>query len=110
LSKKDGTLCLCLDPRNLNKYLIPNINYTASWEDVQYSFRNCQFFSTLDGKSGYWTKQLEEQSQLLPAFRTPFKKYCFVVMSASSEIFCERMDQILASIPGTFPCADDVKV
>lgn len=33
--KKDGTLRLCLDPRNLNKYLSRNIHYTASWEDVQ---------------------------------------------------------------------------
>ena len=112
--KKDGTLRLCLDPRNLNRYLIRNIHYTASWEDVQHSFRNGQYFSTLDAKSGYWTKQLDEQSQLLTAFNTPFKKYCFVRLpfglSASSEIFCEHMDRILAGIPGTFPCADDVKV
>lgn len=93
--KKDGTLCLCLDPRNLNKYLIRSIHYTASWEDVQHSFRNGQYFSTLNAKSGYWTKQLDEQSQLLTAFNTPFKKYCFVRLpfglSASSEIFCEHM-------------------
>ena len=122
--KKDGTLrkrtcskfvfCLCLDPRNLNKYLICNVYYTASWEDVQHSFRNGQYFSTLDAKSGYWTKQLDEQRQLLTAFNTPFKKYCFVRLpfglSAPSEIFCEHMDRILAGIPGTFPCADDVKV
>ena len=50
--KKDGTLGLCLDPRNLNRYLIRNIHYTASWEDVQHSFRNGQYFSTLDAKSG----------------------------------------------------------
>lgn len=112
--KKNGTLRICLDPRNLNKYLIRNVHYTASWEDVQHSFRNGQFFSTLDAKSGYWTKQLDEQSQLLTAFNTPFKKYCFVRLpfglSASSEIFCEHMDRVLAGIPGTFPCADDVKV
>ena len=91
-----------------------SIHYTASWEDVQHSFRNGQYFSTLDAKSGYWTKQLDEKSQLLTAFNTPFKKYCFVHLafglSASSEIFCEHMVRILAGIPGTFPCADDVKV
>ena len=112
--KKNGTLRVCLDPRNLNNYLIRNVHYTASWEDAQHSFRNGQYFSTLDAKSGYWTKQLDEQSQLLAAFNTPFKKYCFVRLpfglSASSEIFCEHMDRILAGIPGTFPCADDVMV
>ena len=50
--KKNGTLRLCLDPRNLNKYLIRNVHYTASWEEVQHSFRNGQFFSTLVPRAG----------------------------------------------------------
>jgi len=112
--KKNGTLCLCLNPRNLNKYLICNVHYTASWEHVQHRFRDGQDFSTLDAKSGYWTKQLDEQSQLLTVFNTPFKKYCFMHLpfgsSVSSEIFCKHMDRVLTSIPRTFPCADDVKV
>lgn len=112
--KKNGSLRLCLDTRNLNKYLIRNVHYTASWEDVQHSFNNGQYFSTLDAKSGYWTKQLDEESQILTAFNTPFKKYCFLRLpfglSASSEIFGEHMDRVLSGIPGTFPCADDVKI
>ena len=114
VSKKNGDIRICLDPRNLNKYLIRNVHYTASWQDVQYSFKNGKYFSTLDAKSGYWTKKLSEKSQLLTAFNTPFKKYCFVRMpfglSVSSEIFCEQMDRVLSGIPGTFPCADDVKI
>lgn len=112
--KKNGSLRVCLDPRNLNKYLIRSVHYTASWEDAVHSFRNGQFFSTLDAKSGYWTQKLSEESQILTAFNTPFKKYCFVRMpfglSCASEIFCEHMDRALDGIPGTFPCADDVKV
>lgn len=112
--KKDGSLRICLDPRNLNKYLIRNVHHTASWEDAQHSFQNGKVFSTLDAKSAYWTKQLSAESQLLTAFNTPFKKYCFVRLpfglSVSSEIFCETMDSALQGIPGTFPCADDVKV
>ena len=112
--KKDGSLRFCLDPRNLNKYLIRNVHYTASWEDALHSFKNGQYFSTLDAKSGYWTKKLDERSQLLTAFNTPCKKYCFVRLpfglSASSEIFCKETDQVLSGVPGTFPCADDVKV
>ena len=84
------------------------------WEDAQHSFRNGQYFSTLDAKSGYWTKELDEQSQPLTAFNTQFKKYCFVRLPfgllASSEIFCQRDDRVLAGIPRIFPCADDVKV
>jgi len=114
VSKKNGDIRLCLDPKNLNKHLVRSVHYTASWEDVQHSFRHGQYFSTLDAKSGYWTKKLSADSQLLTAFNTPFKKYCFVRLpfglSVSSEIFCEQMDRVLSDIPGTFPCADDVKV
>ncbi len=46
--KKNQTLHLCLDPRNLNKYLIWNVHYTASWEDAQHSFKNGQYFSMFD--------------------------------------------------------------
>ena len=31
-------------------------------------------------------------------------------LSVSSEIFCSQMDKALQGIPGTFPCADDVKI
>ena len=46
--------------------------------------------------------------------KAKFKKYCFLRLpfglSVSPEIFCEQMDGVLLGIPGTFPCADDVKV
>ena len=71
------------------------------------------YFSTLDTKSGYWTKKLSKESELL-TFNTPFKKYCFCRLpfgiSAASEIFCEAINTTFKGIPGTFPCADDIKV
>jgi len=73
--KSNGDLRICLDPKNLNKYLVRSVHYTASWEDVQHSFKNGNFFSTLDVKSGYWTKTLSRESQLLTASNTPFTKY-----------------------------------
>jgi len=114
VSEKNGDIRLCLDPKNLNKYLVRSVHYTASWEDVQHSFRHGQYFSTLDTKSGYWTKKLSADSQLLTAFNTLFKKYCFVRLpfglSVSSEIFCVQMDRVLNDISSTFPHADDVTV
>lgn len=112
--KKSGDIRVCLDPKNLNKCLVRNIHYTASWEDAKNTFKNGKYFSTLDAKSGYWTQMLSPESQPLTAFNTPFKKYCFVRLpfglSVSSEIFCAQMDKALAGVPGTFPCADDVKI
>ena len=81
---------------------------------VQHSFKDARCFSTVDAKSGYWTRKLSKESQLLAAFNTPFKKYCFMRLpfgvSVSSEIFCEQMDKALTGIPGIFSCADNIKV
>ena len=33
-------------------------------------------FSKLDAKNGYWQIPLEEESQLLTTFSTPFGRYC----------------------------------
>ena len=97
-----------------NKYLVRSAQHTASWEDIQHSFQNGLYFSTLDAKSGYWTKCLSKESQLLTSFNTPFKKYCFkrllFGLSVLAEICCEQMDKALQRIPGTFTCADDIKI
>ena len=96
------------------KYLIRFAVNQRNFSCAQHSFRNGQNFSILDAKRGYMTKQLEEQSQLLSAFSSPFRKYSFLRLplglSVSFETFCEHVNWVLADIPGTFPCADDVKV
>ena len=93
--------------------LLGKISSNTSGEWLQTNLPNFDLLFVAS-KSGYWTKTLDEQSELLTVFNTPFKKYCFVRLpfglSASSEIFCKEMDQVLSGVPGTFPYADDVKV
>ena len=62
VEKKNGSLRLCLDPRNLNAvikcehYRIPTIREIAS------EFAGKSVFSTLDLKDGYWQVELDEDS------------------------------------------------
>ena len=57
---------------------------------------------------------LSKESQLLTAFNTPFQKHSFVRMpfglSVAAEIFRSDMDTALSGIPGTFSCANDIKI
>ena len=116
--KKDGSLRLCLDPRNLNKYLIRNVHYTASWEDALHSFKNGQYFSTLEAKSGYWTKKTCMNRVNFSLHLThPLRNTALCAYPLGSQRHLKssvkkwiRMDQVLSGVPGTFPCADDVKV
>ena len=107
IATKKGVILICLDSKNLNKYLILSIHYTASREDAQHSFSDSWYFSTLDEKSEYWTKKLSKESQLLTTFITPFKKYCFMRLpfglSVSSEVFCEEIDKAIAGHPRHIP-------
>ena len=50
VTKKNGDLRLCRDAQHLNKRLIRNLHYKASWKDAQGTFNNGRFFSTLDAK------------------------------------------------------------
>ena len=56
--------------------------------------------------------QLEEQSQLLTIFRTPFGRYCYqrlpFGLCVSQDVFQQRMDEILESLEGCVGIAEDI--
>ena len=64
--------------------------------------------------AGYWSVHLDEPSQLLATFRTPFGRYCWkrlpFGLCVSQDIFQARMDEILEDLPGVAGITDDVCV
>jgi len=68
----------------------------------------------MDTKAGYWSVELEEESQILTTFRTPLGKYKFkrlpFGLSVGQDIFQEKIDQILEECPGTIGIADDIAI
>ena len=82
VEKKNGSLCLCLDARDLNKvvkrehYKIPTVQEISSY------LAGKKVFSTLDLKHGYW---LDEPSSLLCTFNTPFGRFRFTRMPENSK-------------------------
>ncbi|XP_071477891.1 uncharacterized protein [Diadema antillarum] len=112
--KKDGSLRVCLDPKRLNNALRRCPHKIPTLEELNPAFSGAKFFSKLDAKSGYWSVHLEKKSQELTTFRTPFGRYCFqrlpFGLSVSQDIFQERMDHIIAQVPGCVGIADDIAV
>ena len=74
----DGSIRVCLDPRQLNKALIRPRHKAPTLDDLNHKFANAKFFSKLDAKAGYWSIKLDEESQKLTTFQTPFGRYCFL--------------------------------
>ena len=72
-------------------------------EEINHAFLRAKHFSKLDAKAGYWSVQLEEQSQLLTTFRTPIGRYCYqrlpFGLCVSQDIFQQRMD-VIFGVPG----------
>ena len=114
VSKKDGSIRVCLDPRHLNRALIRPYHPTNTVEELSHKFSGSKYFSKLDAKAGYWAVQLDPQSQKLTTFQSPFGRYCFTRLpfglSVSQDIFQLEMDRILMQCKGACGIADDIVV
>ena len=78
--KKDGTLRICLDPKDLNRAIKRCHHKTPTLEEITHKFTGATRFSTLDAKNGYWSVTLDKESSLLTTFNSPFGRYCFLRM------------------------------
>ena len=112
--KKNGKLRLCLDPKDLNRAIMRCHYKTPTMEELAHKQSGAQHFSKLDVKNGYWSIPLDEESQLLTIFHSPFGRFCFRRMPfglvMSQDVFMQTMDMILEKCPGTIGLIDDVIV
>lgn len=101
--KKDGSLCICLDPRDLNTAIKRSHHKTPTQEEITHKFAGSRYFSKLDAKNGYWSVKLDEASSFLTTFNTPFGCYRYLRMPfglvMSQDVFQQKMDQILENCP-----------
>ncbi len=114
VTKKNGSLRICLDPFHLNQALKRCPTKIPTLEEINPEFAKAKFFSKLDAKAGYWSVHLHEDSQLLTTFRTPFGRYCWkrlpFGLSVSQDIFQQHMNEILEGLTGVVGITDDVCV
>ena len=111
---KTGQLRVCLDPRPLNKavqrehFMLPTI------EDITTRLAGATIFSKLDANHGYWQIPLDEESQLLTTFHSPFGRYCYVRLpfgvKSAQEVFQKRMSQHFGDLEGVETDIDDILV
>ncbi len=112
--KPNGDIRICLDPRDLNKWIRRDHHRTPTVEEVSHKFAGSKFFTKLDAKTGYWSIALDEESSKLTTFNSPYGRYRFLRLpfglACSQDIFQRRMDQILENCPGCTHIADDITI
>ena len=111
---KDGSIRVCIDPQRLDAALRRCPHEIPTLEGINPELAKAKLFSKLDAKAGYWSVHLNEESQLLTTFRTPFVRFCWrrlpFGLNVSQDIFQARMDQILEGMEGVTGIGDDVCV
>ena len=80
VKKKDGTLWMCIDYRQINKVTVKNKYPLPRIEDLFDQLKGAGVFSKIDLRSGYYQLRVKEGDVPKTAFRTPYGHYEFLVM------------------------------
>lgn len=112
VEKKDGSIRLCIDPRDLNKAIMREHYRVPTFDDVLPHLAGKKIFSIIDMKDGFWHIELDDESSKLVTFNTPFGRYSFTRLpfgiSSAPEVFQKRAQQVFGDIPGVAVIFDDI--
>ena len=113
--KPNGKLRVCLDPHTINRVLRFNVHNAHMFQDIVSSLATISKVSKIDANSGFWTLPMNEESQLLTTFNTPWGQFYFTKMlfglNQAQYFFQYYMDIDFHDInPTTNVIADDVMI
>ena len=80
VKKKDGTLRLCVDYRQLNKMTVKNKYLLPRIDDLFDQLKGAGVFSKIDLRSGYHQLRIKDADVKKTAFRMRYGHYEFLIM------------------------------
>ena len=98
VKKKDGSLRLCIDYRELNKEMIRNQYMLPRIDDLFDQLQGARVFSKIDMRLGYHQLKIRSEDVPKTAFRTRYGHYEFLVMpfglTNAPTVFMDLMNMI----------------
>ncbi len=113
--KTDDSLRLCVDLRMLNKFVKRPVHPVTSPKEAIASIPpGAKYFTVFDAKSGYFQCELNEKSQKLTCFLTPWGRFkhlrATMGLSCAGDEFNRRTDAALAGLSNMSKVVDDIIV
>ena len=114
VKKPNGSLRICLDPTDLNKYIVRPVCNSRTLDDVSHQLKDAKYFSVFDATKGFFHLPLSTKSRLLTAMLTQEGVYVFNVLAMglcnAGDLFESALRDLLSGPPGVKNIADDILV
>ncbi|KAJ3655671.1 hypothetical protein Zmor_014792 [Zophobas morio] len=114
VEKPNGSLRICLDPADINKNIEREYCLMPTMEEITAKLKNKVCYTVLDLKDGFYHVQLDDKSQQICTFSSPFGYYQFnrlpFGLKTAPELFQKLNTNNFGDIEGVSVYIDDLLI